>query len=415
MKKLLSLALALLMLAVMLPVTAMAATAAPSWEGGVNFENVTTGVKYTNNLGEVMTSDETTTKTALVAYQKDGTIVYAADVWAAVKEGATEIYCKAGATVPIRDRAVDTQRTPDLTNNLTIYGNGANFGYGQISVNMTDSGKSANITVTVYDAINIEIWGSTPNDGVTQNFNMINCTNIGKSVTDSSGIMVYITADRTGVVNPGTVNLVVKDCHIEKNSSGIYNSANGTMTVTGTTFVDCAAGIKVSYKGVQTRTDTIENCTFTNCGCTDEMAGNTNWLKDDSAAIIYKNGSTGTADVTITNNTITGTLTKDTLGDIRVKKANATITPNGTTTTVNTGIIDPPETITGKVTVDAKGNITHVKEEGPSQIVIISPTQDTPKTDDQKNPTTGANDLVGVAAAAAVMALLGAAAVLRKK
>lgn len=414
MKKLLSLALALLMLAVMLPVTALADTAAPSWEGGVNFENVTTGVKYTNNLGEVMTSDETTTKTALVAYQKDGTIVYAADVWAAVKEGATEIYCKAGATVPIRDRAVDTQRTPDLTNNLTIYGNGANFGYGQISVNMTDSGKSANITVTVYDAINIEIWSSTPNDGVTQNFNMINCTNIGKSVTDSSGIMVYITADGTGVVNPGTVNLVVKDCHIEKNSSGIYNSANGTMTVTGTTFVDCAAGIKVSYKGVQTRTDTIENCTFTNCGCTDEMAGNTNWLKDDSAAIIYKNGSTGTADVTITNNTITGTLTKDTLGDIRVKKTNATITPNGTTTTVNAGIKDTPETITGKVTVDDKGTITPVKEEGPSQIVIISPTQDTPKTDDQKNPTTGANDLVAVAVAAAALALAGSAIILRK-
>lgn len=414
MKKLLSLALALLMLAVMLPVTAMAATAAPSWEGGVNFENVTTGVKYTNNLGEVMTSDETTTKTALVAYQKDGIIVYAADVWAAIKEGATEIYCKAGETVPIRDRAVDTQRTPDLTNNLTIYGNGATFGYGQISVNMTDSGKSANITVTVYDAKNIEIWGCTPNNGVTQNFNMINCTNIGTSATGSSGIMVYITDAGTGVVNPGTVNLVVKDCHIEKNSSGISNSANGTMTVTGTTFVDCAAGIKVSYKGEQTRTDTIENCTFTNCGCTEEMAGNTNWLKDDSAAIIYKNGRTGTADVTITNNTITDTLTKNTLGDIRVKNANATITPNGTTTTVNTGIKDTPETITGKVTADAKGNVTHVKEEGPTTIVIISPTQDTPKTDDQKNPATGANDLVAVAVAAAALALVGSAIILRK-
>ena len=226
--------------------------------------------------------------------------------------------------------------------------------------------------------------------------------------------MVYITDAGTGVVNPGTVNLVVKDCHIEKNSSGIYNSANGTMTVTGTTFVDCAAGIKVSYKGEQTRTDTIENCTFTNCGCTEEMAGNTNWLKDDSAAIIYKNGRTGTADVTITNNTITDTLTKNTLGDIRVKNANATITPNGTTTTVNTGIKDTPETITGKVTVDDKGTITHVKEEGPTTIVIISPTQDTPKTDDQKNPATGANDLVAVAVAAAALALAGSAIILRK-
>lgn len=40
---------------------------------------------------------------------------------------------------------------------------------------------------------------------------------------------------------------------------------------------------------------------------------------------------------------------------------------------------------------------------------------ETPKTDDQKNPSTGANDFVGLAAAAAVVALLGSAVVLRKK
>ncbi len=43
-----------------------------------------------------------------------------------------------------------------------------------------------------------------------------------------------------------------------------------------------------------------------------------------------------------------------------------------------------------------------------------TPTE-TPKTDDQKNPSTGANDFVGLAAAAAVVALLGSAVVLRKK
>lgn len=48
-------------------------------------------------------------------------------------------------------------------------------------------------------------------------------------------------------------------------------------------------------------------------------------------------------------------------------------------------------------------------------IVIITPTEDTPKADDQKNPSTGANDFVGVAAAMAVVSLLGAAAVIRKK
>lgn len=48
-------------------------------------------------------------------------------------------------------------------------------------------------------------------------------------------------------------------------------------------------------------------------------------------------------------------------------------------------------------------------------IIIYNPTVDTPKANDQKNPSTGANDFVGVAAAMAVVSLLGAAAVIRKK
>ena len=42
-------------------------------------------------------------------------------------------------------------------------------------------------------------------------------------------------------------------------------------------------------------------------------------------------------------------------------------------------------------------------------------TTTTPSTDNTKNPGTGANDFVGVAAAMAVVSLLGAAAVIRKK
>lgn len=46
--------------------------------------------------------------------------------------------------------------------------------------------------------------------------------------------------------------------------------------------------------------------------------------------------------------------------------------------------------------------------------IITTPSEDTPKTDDQKNPATGANDLVAVAVAAAVLALAGSAIILRK-
>lgn len=49
-----------------------------------------------------------------------------------------------------------------------------------------------------------------------------------------------------------------------------------------------------------------------------------------------------------------------------------------------------------------------------SPIIIYTPTDDTPNTT-TGNPTTGANDFVGIAAAAAIVALLGSAVILRKK
>ena len=51
----------------------------------------------------------------------------------------------------------------------------------------------------------------------------------------------------------------------------------------------------------------------------------------------------------------------------------------------------------------------------PTQIVIITPAGDTPKTEDQKNPTTGANDMVAAAAALMAVSALGMAVLSRKK
>ena len=258
-----------------------------------------TSVEYTNNLGDVVTGN----KPAVAAYvDASGNVKYVGDIYAAIKSNASVIYCKKDATLRMRERLEDTNRTPDLTSDLTIYANGADFQYGQISMNMTNAGKAANVTVKVYDAKNIEVWGLTPNDGVTQNIVMENCTNIGESATGDKGILMYITG------NTGTVNATVNNCHVEKNSSGIYMSTNGSLTVSDSTFVECATGIKSSYKGNGTRTDRIENCVFTKCGCTAEMAGNTDWLKNDSAAIKYKKSGTGTITLTLKSNTITGTI-----------------------------------------------------------------------------------------------------------
>lgn len=80
---------------------------------------------------------------------------------------------------------------------------------------------------------------------------------------------------------------------------------------------------------------------------------------------------------------------------------------------VNSGV-----TITNKTDnpITVNGNEVKPNETYPNRpIIIYTPTEDTSKADNQKNPSTGANDFVGVAAAMAVVSLLGAAAVIRKK
>ena len=51
----------------------------------------------------------------------------------------------------------------------------------------------------------------------------------------------------------------------------------------------------------------------------------------------------------------------------------------------------------------------------PTQIVIITPAGDTPKTEPEKNPTTGANDVVAAAVALMAVSALGMAVLTRKK
>ena len=65
-----------------------------------------------------------------------------------------------------------------------------------------------------------------------------------------------------------------------------------------------------------------------------------------------------------------------------------------------------------QLTLDPTGN---GKDENASTVIIIDrPAEDTPKTEPEKNPTTGANDLVAVAVAVAALALAGSAIILRK-
>ena len=385
MKKLLSLALAILMLAVMLPVVSMADEI--TWEESKNVywqAGDTSG--QTATLAEAL-------KAAYMANKGDITIT-----------------CRPNSDVGSLTHG-------HVADNITIIGNGAYISGGECDLEVDTyrydrtTGKQdengayleKNITITASNLYNLGVWGERHTNHIV-NINLTNCD--GKAPVNLQRVYISGTA--------GVNNITVTGCNFLTKATALYSNADGTVVIDNCTFNGGQVPVNFNHKADGTQTVTVKNSTFTNCGDTGDWSA-------FAAPVRFVNSGKGSLDATIENNTFTGTVGNNgdiLLGDYRDGETSndftATITPNGTTKVRNSGITDEPTPITGKVTADAKGNITHVKEEGPTTIVIISPTQDTPKTDDQKNPATGANDLVAVAVAAAALAFAGSAIILRK-
>lgn len=384
MKKLLSLALALLLLAVMLPVVSMADEI--TW---VESKNV-----YWQ-AGDTSGQTATLAEALKAAYMAKGDIT---------------ITCRP-------DSDVGSLTHGHVADNITIIGNGAYISGGECDLEVDTykysrtTGQQAedgaylekDITITASNLYNLGVWGERHTNHIV-NINLTNCD--GKAPVNLQRVYISGTA--------GVNNITVTGCNFLTKATALYSNADGTVVIDNCTFNDGQVPVNFNHKADGKQTVTVKNSTFTNCGDAGEWSA-------FAAPVRFVNSGTGSLDATIENNTFTGTVGNNgdiLLGDYREGETSnnftATITPNGTTKVRNSGIKDEPTPITGKVTADANGTITPVKEEGPSQIVIISPTQDTPKTDDQKNPATGANDLVAVAVAAAALALAGSAIILRK-
>lgn len=386
MKKLLSLALALLLLAVMLPVVSMADEI--TWEESKNVywqAGDTSG--QTATLAEAL-------KAAYMANKGDITIT-----------------CRPNSDVGSLTHG-------HVADNITIIGNGAFISSGECDLEVDTyrydrtTGKQdengayleKNITITASNLYNLGVWGERHTNHIV-NINLTNCD--GKAPVNLQRVYISGTA--------GVNNITVTGCNFLTKATALYSNADGTVVIDNCTFNDGQVPVNFNHKADGKQTVTVKNSTFTNCGDAGEWSA-------FAAPVRFVNSGTGSLDATIENNTFTGTVGNNgdiLLGDYREGETSnnftATITPNGTTKVRNSGIKDEPTPITGKVTADAKGNITHVQEEGPTTIVIISPTQETPKTDDQKNPATGANDMVAAAAALMAVAALGMSILSRKK
>lgn len=211
-----------------------------------------------------------------------------------------------------------------VNGSVTINANGADFKNKDLSVYHYNtytaaSGKVMNddiitkqgdIKIVINDARNLHLWGAVDNlreDETVISIEMKDCKSEGDSRTASNGMLIYLTG------NKGTTNVLLEGCSSTKSSSPVYTNASGTIVIKDCTFTECAVPVNMNYKAKEgTRRITIDGCTFTACGCSEEENAG---LSKYAAPIRVLHTADGSDDcVTIRNTSITGTV--GTNGDV---------------------------------------------------------------------------------------------------
>lgn len=453
MKKIISIALALLMVAVMLPVMAMAeepaAALPPADANGV--------IKLTNNV----TLSNMTKIRGNITLDLNGFTISG-------KGTVLDLY----GTIEIKDsseggngKIVSTERTtpPDeLPNSNGIWINentSVTINSGTIESKtwgVVVAGVNASLTMNGGTIINGITGNGSNNDNgdpvyapttITINGGVVNGGELGiyhpqvgkltinnGEITGKSGIEM-----RAGelVVNGGVITATGTPLTVNPNGGGSTTVGAAvaiaqhttkrpiTVNISGGTFTGGAALLEANPQGNPTAA--TEKVFIVVTGGTFNGAVN---KAEDGSSLGVMGGTFNTADVT--NYVRTFPTVKDNNGKYYVGSTAKNAVENAESgsfevLTASEGEalnVKPGVTIVNNSNTTIRVNGNEVAPEKsytvPGTITIIVPsdggnTTTTPSTDNTKNPGTGANDFVGVAAALAVVSLLGAAAVIRKK
>ena len=477
MKKIISIALALLMVAVMLPVMAMADETKVAKIGDTEY--ATLEAAFT-----AVTTTDATTITLLNDADVKSTII--------ISNGKNITLDLGGHNVTI-----STLGKFFYVNNATFTVNGggsikeAAAYLAPIIMKGGPAGSENYTIVNVKNGVTLEGWAGMFIDKNNGNdygmvFNAENATLTGKNDTDgAAGVGLYVN----GTIN-ANVKIALTNVALSGTGDGMYLAGAADTTINGGSVTSNCTGIEIRAGSL-----TLNNCNVTggNGSVTTNANGNGSTSDNVALAVIQhttklpihveinggtfkgtaallesnpqknpeeatkqvgiivnggnfegmvckaepKDGSSlgvmgGTFNSDVTDYVHASPTVKDNNGKYYVGNTAKNTVENAESGSFEVLAASEGEALNVKpgVTIVNNSNITitvngnDVKPETsytvPGTITIIVPgdggnTTTTPSTDNTKNPGTGANDFVGVAAAMAVVSLLGAAAVIRKK
>ena len=406
MKKFLSIALALLMVCVMLPVVALAedgeggstpAATAVAKIGDTEYTSLQSAIDVGN--GKVVELVANTTESITVS---SGSVTLKLSAKLTNTAGQHTITVSKGATLTIEGTGtVDnvSHGCGALFNNGTVIINGGTFDRSlENGKNKEEAGGNSWYTICNHGTMtvnNATVKTASENPALGRYSSLFEngYQDYSKQYNESTN-QEYPTL----TINNGTFNGGLNT--IKNDDNGIANIYGGKCTNFYQACVQNHHKITI-YNGEFT-TNVSDAWSVLNCGnCTSNVAGH-----DEHNLTIVNGTFTGAVGITVGSAAING----GTVNGKIVKGDTATISISGGTFSDKE---NAKKYIPEGKTINANGTVVD------KTITIIVPGDttptETPKTEDQKNPATGANDFVGLAAAAAVVALLGSAVVLRKK
>ena len=402
MKKILSLVLALLLLAVMLPVTAMAEDTNYCTIEGIteadgttlrHFDTLTAAAKAWRERKGVVTEGNTFGDNKLgtvesIVWHIYGTVPVGDGAGVAGNNGAGDCIFTGGYFTP----AVTVSKvTVTGHNNATISKTNDKY---RVSVNANEV-VFANITFEdtmrndsnpgslTFTNCTFKAGLRMPHAGANSTLKVENCTFTGE---ESGGYAIFVQGTMTNVVLSGNqISNAKRGINVEADSTATVSITGNTITnLTGYTENDQTYGAAIQLT-------TGGEFIITN-NKIDVNTGN---------AFRFYSGLN--ADVIISDNIIKAPY----LAWNQAELPNEKITSQDNKLTIT----NPNKAATSDGALE---DATVIKA-APTQIVIITPAGDTPKTEDQKNPSTGANDMVAAAAALMAVSALGIAVLSRKK
>ena len=470
MKKLLSVALAFLMLAVMLPVTAMA--------NEVNY--VTLELTYGSNVSDEAIAaakamyenkQYTTCKAANEAYMALFGVTWEKG-YLDVTDNTAPLHEYRGTSGSVTEVKYYIHGTlagfTSLQSNgnqidCTIGGNHEIFrtSYSIIGVNNTD-GSKAKLT----DG-NVQAYVAGGYDSMYTSYGKLTIDNIEFETTKSTTVGASAANATEGSTNTAAGEMEIKNCKFNgrlyvydnfENTGMTYNihdnvfdgtnysgdnnaypifaqcKGGNTLNIKNNNISGYARGINIDHANVKaviegntiSVTDSGRSCIQLSSLTTATIKNNTMNLTGGNAITLHeKLLNCAKPEITVSGNAINGTgyliyddatannksFTNDNL-TLTITKDNTVAKTVDTTQGVKDGEIHP---LSGIVKTTVENNVVPGGSTGGTIVIVPDRTEDTPKTEPEKNPTTGANDVVATAAALMAVSALGMAALTRKK